>query len=98
MTDGTPDVLRLLQQAEVLPQDELGEQDSTVAYDPGLIAELEQHGAAALAEFGKITVRDTGEPSRYAAAVWYALKHDLQAENVGNGVVLISDPKAASEE
>ena len=95
---GTPDVLRLLAEAESLPQDELsGEAPPAVAYDAGLIAELEEHGPAALKEYGKITVRNTSQPERYAAALWYALKHGLHYEQVA-GAVLITDPEAEAGE
>ena len=92
---GTEDVLRLLAQAEDLPADELGDgPPSTVAYDPGLQAELEEHGPAALKEYGRITVRGCEPAERHAAAVWYALKYGLAWEAAPDGVIVITDPGA----
>jgi hypothetical protein len=67
--------------------------DNPVPYDPGLQADLLEHGPAALAEFGMIVVRDVRPEARYNSAVWYALAHDLEFE-LRDGVVVITDPKA----
>jgi hypothetical protein len=62
-----------------------------VPYDPGLQADLLEHGPAALKEFGMIVVRDVQRPERYNSAVWYALGLDLAYE-LRDGCVVITDP------
>ena len=97
---GTEDVLRLLAQAEDLPADELGDPSatpSTVVYDPGLQAELEEHGPAALQEYGKITVRGAEDATRHSTAVWYALKWGLEYQTLPGGVVILTDRGASDE-
>ncbi len=90
-----PEMLRRLAEAEALPvESEAPEaQDSAVPYDPGLQAELTEHGPEALREFGMIVVRDVGREERYNSAVWYALAQDppLRYE-LRDGCVIITDP------
>lgn len=85
---------RRIAQADVLPvASDAPEDPDPVPYDPGLQAELLEHGPEALKEYGVIVVRDVAARERYNSAVWYALGHDLVYE-LRDGCVLISDPNA----
>lgn len=96
MIETSDQTLRLLAQADELPVETDAPADGGPDYDAALLAELEQHGPDALAEFGMITVRDVAAAPRYNAAVWYALAHDLVYENRGDAVV-ITDPKGEKQ-
>lgn len=89
------DVLRLLAAADELPSvtDAPEDADSTVAYDVGLQADLEEHGPDALKEWGRITVRDVAPAERWNSALWYAMKWGLNHDRVGDDLVL-TDPQA----
>ncbi len=52
-----------------------------VPYEPGLQAELAEHGPQAMRDFNQIVVRGTTDPKRYNSALWYAYAHDLAWEN-----------------
>lgn len=90
-------VVRLAREASPVASDAPAEEgyENPVAYDPGLLAQLEEHGPAALEEFGMIVVRDVGDTARYNSAVWYALAHDLVYEQ-RDGCVVVTDPKGAA--
>jgi hypothetical protein len=91
--DEVTEMMRRLAAADSLPveTDAPPEDANPVPYDPGLQAELLEHGPEALQEYGMIVVRDVQRSERYNSAVWYALGHDLAYE-LKDGCVIITDP------
>ncbi len=64
--------------AEDALHDALDDDPEDVPYEPGLQAELAEHGPAALKEFNQIVVRGTSERKRYNSALWFAYANDLK--------------------
>ncbi len=86
------DVLRLLAQADELAvETDAPEQAAGVPYDVGLQADLEEHGPAALKEWGRIVVRDCAGEERTNSVLWYAAKWGLNHDRNGD-VLVLTDP------
>ncbi len=94
--DEPTEMIRRLAAAEAIPvETDAPEQDSAVPYDPGLQADLLEHGPEALREYGMIVVRDVQRPERYNSAVWFALAQDPPLHyELKENVVVITDPNA----
>ena len=89
------DVLRLLALADTMPVETDAPEDVAIAYDVGLQADLEEHGPAALKEYGRITVRDVLPEERWNSALWYAMKWGLTHDRAGDDMIL-TDPQGAT--
>ena len=94
--DQPTEMMRRVAEAAGAPvESDAPEELSAIPYDPGLQADLLEHGPVALKEYGMIVVRQVAEPARYNSAVWYALGHDLKYE-LRDGCVVITDPAGAA--
>ncbi len=71
---------RLADQAALEEALDMGEPDD-VPYEPGLQAELAEHGPDALRDYNQIVVRGTSERKRFNTALWFAHAHDLKWVN-----------------
>lgn len=93
MDEPTEMMIRLAE-ADGLPVESDAPEDvSTIPYDPGLQADLLEHGPQALKEYGMIVVRDVRRPERYNSAVWYALAQEpILHYELKDGCVIITDP------
>ena len=70
-------MLHRLADAEALPvESDAPDSAGEIPYDAALQADLMEYGPEALTLYGKIVVRDVGNPARYNAAVWYALAQE----------------------
>lgn len=65
---------------------------SEVAYDVGLQEQLIELGPETLAEYGRIEVREMGDPARYNSAIWYALAQGLRYD-LRDDVLVIYAPE-----
>ena len=91
--DEPTEMMRRLAAADGLPvETDAPLDEDPIPYDVGLQAELQEHGPAALREFGVICVRKVADRARYNTAVWYALAQEPPlAYELRDGCVWITE-------
>ena len=92
--DEPTEMMRRIAEADSHPvETDAPEHGGEIPYDPGLQAELLEHGPEALQEYGMIVVRDVRRTERYNAAVWFALAQEPPLHyELRDGCIVITDP------